>query len=225
MRRPFLFSGIIGIALIVIGVIITVIGPGRSAELADGFFTPVIAFEFAAEAEDVIRVFGEANSPEREEIVRTMSNSTRLDFLFLILYGAFLFTFSITCASMTGNRVYYLPALLSILAPIFDIFENLQLLSIMGQIGSGEFVSELTYLRFYTWMKWGALALIFSLLVPFFRTAGTFGRFLSIIAVVPLVLGILSFLNPGLLNELFALSTVLMFMLMIIFSFTYRITK
>lgn len=222
MQRPFLLSGVIGIALIVIGVIITVIGPGRSDELADGFFSPVIAFEFATETEDIIQVFGEANSPAREEIVRAMNNSTRLDFLFLILYGAFLFTFSITCASLTGNRVYYLPALLSVVAPIFDVLENLQLLSIMGQIGGGEFVSELPYLRFYTWMKWGALALIFFLLVPFFRTAGTFGRFLSIIAVVPLVLGILAFFKPGLLNELFALSTVLMFMLMIIFSFTYR---
>ena len=221
MRRPFLLSGVIGIALIVIGVMITVIGPGRSNELADGFFSPVIAFEFATEAEDIIQVFGEENSPAREEIVRTMTNSTRLDFLFLILYGAFLFTFSITCASLTGNRVNYLPALLSIVAPIFDVLENLQLLSIMRQLGDGVFVFELHYLSFYTWMKWGALALIFLLLIPFFRKAGTFGRFLSMVAVMPLVLGIMAFLKPGLLNELFTLSTVLMFMLMIIFSFTY----
>jgi len=221
MRRPFLLSGVIGIALIVIGVIITVIGPGRSDELADGFFSPVIAFEFATEAEDVIQVFGEANSPTREEIVHTITNSTRLDFLFLILYGSFLFTFSITCASLTGNRVYYLPALLSVVAPIFDVLENLQLLSIMGQLGGGDFVSELSYLRFYTWVKWGALALIFLLLIPFFRTVGKFGRFISIFAIVPLVLGILAFLKPGLSNELFALSTVLMFVLLIIFTFTY----
>jgi hypothetical protein len=222
MQRPILLSGIIGIALIVIGVIITVIGPGHSDKLADGFFTPVIAFEFATEPEDIIQVFGEANSPAREDIVRSMTNSTRSDFLFLILYGAFLFTFSITCASLTGNRVYYLPVLLSIVAPIFDVLENLQLLTIMRQMGDGDFVSELPNLHFYTWMKWGVLVLIFLLLIPFFRTAGTFGRFLSIYAVVPLILGILAFLKPGLSNELFALSTVLMFFLMIIFSFTYR---
>jgi len=222
MQRQFLLSGIIGIALIVISVIITVIGPGRSDELADGFFSPVIAFEFATDAEDIIQVFGEANTPAREDIVRTMTNSTRLDFLFLILYGAFLYTFSITCASLTGNRVYYLPALLSIVAPIFDVLENLQLLSIMEQVGGGDFISELPYLRFYTWMKWGALALIFLLLIPFFRTAGTFGRFLSMYAFVPFVLGIFAFLKPGLSNELFTLSIVLMFILMIIFSFTCR---
>lgn len=222
MRGPFLLSAILGIALIVIGAIITLIGPDRSDELADGFFSPVIAFEFATEPEDIIQVFGEANSPAREAIVRSMTNSIRLDFLFLILYGAFLFTFSITCASLTGNRVYYLPALLSVVAPIFDVLENLQLLSIMGQIGGIDFVSELPNLHFYTWMKWGALALIFLLLIPFFRTAGTFGRFLSTFAVVPFVLGILAFFKPGLSTELFALSIVLMFILMIIFSFTCR---
>ena len=220
--RPFLLSGVIGVALIAISVIITLIGPGRSDKLADGFFSPVIAFEFATKAEDVSQIFDDADSPALEKMVLRMTNSTRLDFLFLILYGAFLFTFSVKCTLLTGNQLYYLAALLSIVAPIFDVLENLELLSIMTLLKGGDFISQLRYLHFYTWIKWGALALIFLLLTPFFRSAGKFGRLISFVAAVPLLLGILAFFDPGLMNELFALSIIAMFSLIIVFSFHYR---
>lgn len=222
MQRPFKLSVIIGIPLIVIGMLVMVIGPSRSNELPGGFKSPVIAFEFATETEQVKYIFPEEDSSARNDIMRKMTNSTHLDFLFLILYGAFLFTFSITCVSLTGNRFYYLPALLSIIAPLFDVLENLQMLSIMERLGTDSIVSELRYLHIFTWVKWGTLAVIFILLIPFYRAAGTFGRFMSIFAVMPFVLGIFAFIKPGLLNELFSVSTVLMFLLMFILSFIYR---
>ena len=133
-----------------------------------------------------------------------------------------LLTFSLKCASLTGDRRYHFATMLAIIAPIFDILENLQLFSIMEQFISGQFSFELETLRFYTWGKWGALALIFLLFIPFFRSSGKFGVFLSLFATLPAALGVLSFLIPGLLNELFALSIIIMFLLTIIFSFIYR---
>lgn len=222
MRRPFLLSGFIGIFLVAIGLLVNLSGPNPSSELPRGFFSPVIAFEFATENEDINQIFGTMESLDRTELLRTMTNSTRLDFLFLLLYGAFLLSFSIISASHTGARRYYLAALLAIVAPLFDILENLQLLAIMDQIQIGKTHHELELLRLFTWVKWGALAIAFLVFIPIFRSAGTFGRTLSYFAAVPCALGAIAFIKPGLLNELFALSTVLMFICMIIFSFTYR---
>lgn len=222
MKRPFLISSMIGIGVIIIGLIINFIGPGPADNLPDGFITPIIAFEFASEDEQISHIFDKALAQDQHAFLRDMINSTRLDFLFLLLYGAFLFTFSITCVSLTGKRLYYLAALLAIIAPTFDILENMKLFAVMEQYASGASHYELETLRFYTWVKWGALALIFLLLFPFFRSSGKYGRFLSIFAVLPAALGVVAFLSPGLPNELFAISTIIMFLLMIIFSFVYR---
>ncbi len=221
MHRPFILSAIIGIPLIIIGLLITLIGP-PPGDLAGGFITPVVAFEFATEVEQVNQIFAGPNSPARADIVRTMTNSTRLDFLFLLLYGAFLVTFSITCASLTGRKIYYFVALLAVIAPLFDLLENLTMLSIIDQLDAGSFLSELHRLQLYTWLKWGALTLSFVLLVPFFWQSGKFGQFLSIIAAAPILLGLIAFFKPGLPNELFAISTIVTFLLMIIFAFTFR---
>lgn len=221
MRRPFLYSTLIGIPLIIVGILITLIGPAPD-DLDRGFFSPVLAFEFATEVEHVNQIFAEAQSSAREDILRSMTNSTLLDFLFLILYGAFLFTFAISCATLTGKKIFYFAALVAVAAALFDLLENLQMLSIMEQLDSNAFVSELRRLQIVTWLKWGALAFSFLLLIPFFWSAGKFGRFVSIFATAPVILGVLAFFKPGLLSELFALSTILMFLLMIIFSFGYR---
>jgi hypothetical protein len=92
----------------------------------------------------------------------------------------------------------------------------------MEQFRSGETHFVLRPLHFYTWGKWGALTIVFLLLIPFFHSAGRYGRLISYIALIPAILGILSFVNPGLLSELFALSVIIMFFLMIIFCFLYR---
>ena len=199
-----------------------VTGPQETGPLADGFFTPIIAFEFASNVQDLNLIFYDTNSQLLQTAVTAITFGTRLDFLFMVLYGAFLFTFSLTCASLTSNRLFYLTAVLAVLAPLFDLLENLQLLAIMQQLGSGNFIAQLGYLRLFTWLKWGALTVIFLLLIPFFQKAGVFGRFLVMFAALSFVLGVLAFFKPGLLNELFALSISAMILLMILFSFVYR---
>ncbi len=221
MRRPFMVSTLIGMPLIIVGLLVTLIGPAP-AKLPRGFITPVVAFEFVTEIEHVNQIFAGPNSAAQADLVRTMTNSTHLDFLFLILYGAFLFAFSITCVSLTGKKFYYFVTLLAVVAPLFDLLENLQMLSIIDQLDAGSFITELQRLQLFTWLKWSALAVSFVLLLPFFWSAGKFGQFLSIIAAAPIVLGLIAFFKPGLPNELFAISTILTFLLMIFFSFTFR---
>jgi hypothetical protein len=222
MRRPFLISGFIGLSVIIISLVLMITGPQETGPLAEGFFTPIIAFEFATSVEDVNLIFYDSNSQLLQRAVSDITSGTRLDFLFMLLYGAFLLTFSLKCSSLTNNRWFYLSAALAVLAPIFDLLENLQLLSIMERLDSGDLITQLGYLHLFTWLKWGTLSLIFLSLIPFFQNSGVFGRFLATFAALPFVLGILAYFVPGLPNELFALSVSAMILLMILFSFLYR---
>jgi hypothetical protein len=106
-----------------------------------------------------------------------------------------------------------------VIAPTFDVLENWQLLSIMEQLGHGEILFQLAPLQLFTWVKWGSLALTFMLFVPLFWHGGAYGRFVSVFAFIPATAGVLAFFLPGLMNELFALTTVVMFLLMIAFAF------
>lgn len=179
MRRPFLISAIIGIGVIIISLVLMLTGPQETGPMADGFFTPIIAFEFASDVHDVNLIFYSDDSQLIETAISSITFGTRLDFLFMVLYGAFLLAFSLTCASLTGNRLFYLPAFLAILTALFDLLENLQLLSIMQQLGSGNFTTQIDYLHLFTWLKWGTLSAIFLLLIPFFQKAGVFSHFFS----------------------------------------------
>jgi hypothetical protein len=222
MRRPFLLSASIGVFVILVGLILNIIGPAPSAGLKGGFLTPVIAFEFATETEQLTAIFGPPASAVRQTMLHKMTNSTLLDFIFLILYGAFLLTFALTGAALTRKRILYLAAVLALLAPLFDVLENLQLLAIMAQITTHQNQIDLLPLHIFTWLKWGSLAVTFALLVPLLRTTCRFGHIIALIALINLILCFAAYIWPGLLNELFAVTTVLIFILLIIFSFTYK---
>lgn len=220
-HRPFLLSGIIGIGVIILSLVLVKTEPRHTGDLAEGFFTPIVAFEFAESAQDVNLIFLDRSSQIITGAVEAVTFGTYLDFIFMTLYGLFLVTFSLICVALTKKSFYYWAAVLAVLALLFDLIENLQLLKIMDQLGTGSMVGELRYLHLFTWLKWGALALIFLMLIPFFRKSGAFGRVLAVLAPIPLVLGFLAYFVPGLLNELFALSISVMFLLTILFSFIH----
>lgn len=222
MRRPFLLSAVIGFAIILISIALLISGPRQTGELAEGFVTPIIAFEFARSNDDVRLIFFDNAGQLLTESVDAVKFGTQLDFLFMAVYGLFLLTFSLTSISLTGNRLFYIAAVLSILAPIFDLLENLQLLSILSQLENGSFIQELQRLQLFTWLKWGCLSLVFLVLMPFFQKTGGFGRFIAFIAALTFGLGISAYILPGMLNELFALSVSVLFLLLFIFSILYQ---
>ena len=61
MRRPFLISGIFGIGVIIISLILMITGPRVTGAMAEGFFTPILAFEFATSIQDVNLIFSDGN--------------------------------------------------------------------------------------------------------------------------------------------------------------------
>lgn len=217
-ERPFFVSGILGLGVIVMTLLLTLAGPRPISPLPDGFITPVLAFEFAETEAEVRRLFDPIGQPAGDAVRRDMDRINRLDFIYMALYTALMFTFALTAARLSGRRLLYLAAGIALVVLIADILENLQLLSITNQLANGDFGSQLYRLRLFTWLKWGGLALYFLMLIPFFAQTSGWTRVGVILGVLPFALGLLAFLNRGLLSELFALSIGLMFIFLTVYS-------
>jgi hypothetical protein len=219
--RPFLLSGILGIGAILLTLALTVVGPRAAGALPAGFLTPVLAFEFAADAQEVEQIFGPPGEG-REVAMASMDRVNRLDFVYIGLYGLTLFTFALTIARMTGRWYFYAAAVLALVVMAADVMENVQLLGITRSLGVASIEETLERLSFWTLVKWRGLALALLLLVPYFRrepgSASRLGRGLAWVLVLPAALAALSAISRGMVTELFALSIGLAFLLLTIYA-------
>lgn len=220
-RRPFLVSGLVGLAVIVMSAVLLTVFPSKASRLPHGFMTPIIAFEFIQDKDDVDALFGPADSPVRENTIRKMDLGNRLDFGYMILYGSFLFIFCLQTYLLTGKRWFLLGGLASFAVLAADMLENVQLLGITALLAEGNFDGHLRLLHLFTWLKWGGIVAVFLILLPFFIREGRFGKVISGIVFSSLALSAAAFFHPGIANELFSLSVMAMFLMTITFCFTY----
>jgi hypothetical protein len=221
MNKPFIKSGLIGILAIMMFWVLMTIFPSKVSSLPDGFFIPITAFEFARTPADICQLFGTGNSPYREAIVQSMDLGNKLDFLFVPLYSAFLFLFSVTCAKLSRNKLYYVCCFLVVVMAFGDILENIQLLGITQKLQSDNFQNELYYLHLFTWLKWTSIASLFLIISPYFMAGKGYSKSIGVIGIIPFLLGILAFACNSIVNEIFVLSIVIMFTLMVIYCFIY----
>jgi hypothetical protein len=221
-NKPFRTTGFIGIVVIAISLILIGINPKEAPAMPDGFKTPILAFEFVKTNQEVIDLFG-SDAETRADLVQAFDLGNNVDFVYMVLYSAFLFSFAATAVKQSGHKLFYLGSLLAAVIFLGDLLENVQLLRITAVIDSGNFDPQLALLPIFTWVKWGGLALYFLLLSPYFFSADAiFPRIIGIVAIFVFALGGSAFLNRSALNETYALSVALMFVLMIGYSFWYK---
>ena len=221
-KRPYILAGFIGLVVIVVSVINLMVFPQTSPGQIDGLRSPIIAFEFAETVEEINTLFGANGSPEQAELVRKMDQGNTSDYLYMLLYSGFLFSFALLATRQTGKKWLVAGAVLAALALVGDALENVQLLNITANLQSGDFLAALTRLHWFTWLKWGSLALYFLLIAVCFWGNGRFGKLISIVGVLTFLLGLASFIQRGPATEPFTLSVALMFLLMIVFCFTTK---
>jgi len=220
-RKPFIIPGYIGMTVLLMSVLLMVVFPSQVSQIPDGFFTPIIAFEFIETSEEVHAFFGTAGSQDYEETLRKMNIGNQLDFIYLALYGIFLIAFSFQMYTLSGNRWYLLGIVTSLVVMAGDILENVQLLGITSRLSTGDFDQQLALLQIFTWLKWGGLVVTFLILAPFVRTMNRIGKATSVVILLSLVLGITALMNRGVATELFSVSVAAVFLLMIISCFIY----
>ena len=217
--RFFLIAGILGLGTIAMTLVLALIGPRQIGPLPPGFITPVMAFEFAETPAEVQTLFRPEGS------AAAMDRVNRWDFLYMALYNAFLGVFALAAARHSGRRFFYIPAALALVILAADALENVQLLGITRLLGDGEIAPILGQLspllgrlRFYTWLKWGGLALYGLLIAVYFRGLPGRWRWVAPVVVLPAVLAVLALVARGLPHELMALGVGVMFVLLTVFA-------
>ncbi len=222
MIRPFFRTGLIGLALIFMSIVLLFIFPARLPAMPDGFITPIIAFEFVRTVEDVKTIFGPEDTPARQAIIKAMDLGNKLDYIYMLLYSGLLALFSRTCARITKRKLFYIPVFLAGLALAGDALENIQLLGITANIETMDIGVYLDRLHPMTWIKWGSLALIFLFLAPYFFKGGLYSKIIAVAGIVCFLLAAGAFMHRSILNELFGGITAVMFVLMIIYCFVFK---
>jgi hypothetical protein len=217
--HPFFLSGLIGLAVIAVSVVSLLLFPQSSPGQIDGINSPIIAFEFAQTVEEIEALFGPAGSAERAALALAMDRGNRLDFLYMLLYSAFMFTFAVQAGRLSGKAWLYAGAVLAVAALLGDVLENVQLLAITAKLDSGAFSVELARLYWFTWLKWGSLAVYFVWMGAWLWGNGRFPTLIALASFLTFLLGLLAFIRRGPITEAFTLAIALMFLLLIIYSF------
>jgi len=214
--------GFLGLLVIGMSIVLLMVFPSKAPWMMDGFFTPIIAFEFVQSQSEVYQLFGLPDSPDQLSMIKAMDFGNRLDYIYMVLYTSFLFFFSFVCAKNTGQKHYYAGSMLSFVILVADALENIQLLRITAKITSQDFGKELSLLHCFTWIKWGGITIVFLILAPYFFKGRSYSKVIAAIGISSFILSILAYLNRSVLNELLGLSVALMFLMMIVYSFIYK---
>ena len=85
------------------GSVLLMVFPSKAPWMMDGFFTPVIAFEFIQSQSEVYQLFGLPGSLDQlpmgqmmsqemtQAMIKAMDLGNRLDYIFMVLYTLFFF--------------------------------------------------------------------------------------------------------------------------------------
>ncbi|MBC2715198.1 MAG: hypothetical protein HF978_07815 [Desulfobacteraceae bacterium] len=222
MDRTFLKVGYVGLLVMGMSILLVIIFPSKASKMPDGFITPVIAFEFIETRMEVFQMFMSTDGTIRQEMVDAMDLGNQLDFIYMLLYSMFLLMFSLKCAKISSEKFYYIGAALSLMVLSADALENIQLMGITANLESGEFESCLTWLHLFTWIKWGGIATIFLVLFFWFIKGDIFSKIIGFTGILSFLTGVLAYLNRSVLNEIFGLTVAMMFLMMIVYCFTYK---
>ncbi|MCP4133074.1 MAG: hypothetical protein GY754_19060 [bacterium] len=221
-QKQFRKIGYIGIGVILLSLIMGMIFPTEVPALMKGFMTPIVAFEFVETKEDVYLVFGENDTPERRILARSMDLGNYVDYIYMFFYSSFLFFFSMLCARITGKKIFYAGAAMALFILAGDFMENIQLLGITAKLTTGDFGSELFYLKIFTWQKWGLLAIVFFLLSFYLFKGNRFFKIGGIFGILPIFLAVPAFFHRSVLNELLFISTAIFIFFLIVHCFLYK---
>ncbi|MBN1250520.1 MAG: hypothetical protein JXR51_14910 [Bacteroidales bacterium] len=223
--RPLIKAGFVGLILIISSLFMMQTFPKKAVYMSEGFVTPIIYFEFVESPIEVYDFFGiSSETSANEDFIAKMDYGNKLDFGFAFIYSFFLVFLFWSIFKLSNNKVYIIAIILAVFAFVFDVLENVQLLSITSKLNSGDFSSEIINLQIFTWIKWGSLALIF-LIFAYWIYFNRAAKYVAIISVLPFILGVLAFIDKGLMTEIFAKSISAMFAISVFYTFFYKKLK
>ncbi|MCB0501294.1 MAG: hypothetical protein KDC92_16805 [Bacteroidetes bacterium] len=221
LKHPFKTSLLFGIPMLIMGGILLFINPRAEANLAEGFYTPIIAFEFIQSAVEVRNYF----QVEFPNIYRNdMMLGNNLDFLFMFFYSAFLGFTGLGILKETKERALWLPIVLTIVMFFADLFENLTMASIITDHFNGKVIvpSYFGNLKFFTWLKWGSIAAVLLMYSGYFWQRNKWAKIIAVVAAINFAVAIAAFFHRSVLNEIMASMVILLFLMVFIHNVTFK---
>lgn len=219
--HPFKISLFFAIPMLIVGGILQWIGPMPEGQLMDGFKTTVLAFEFMQNAGETDQLFQVSNPTQfRNSVI--LGNT--VDYLFMFFYSVFLGITGLGILKEKGERIMWLPIAICLIIFFADLLENATIASIVETYFQGGNLTASFYgnLHFFTWLKWGGIAAVFLIYAPYFYNRNWLGKVMAVLSILLLGLSIGAYLHRSVLNELMALTCVVLFVLTFVHNLIFR---
>lgn len=130
---------ILGLFTLLFGLHLGQVFPAGAAAIHPGYGTPVIAFEFARGEADLLAVFGAEGDPLQVARLAAMRAGNEQDYVFMLLYGAFLASGCYALWRELRLRWLLAAVALPVFAALCDAYENWLLLDIQAAFTLGDY--------------------------------------------------------------------------------------
>jgi hypothetical protein len=216
----FKIARIIGVLLAIVAIVLSIKSTKNENNLPQGFFTPIVALEFIQTPQEVKHFF-EVKDVQQYESNLLFGNN--VDYIFMTVYSCLLFVIALGIYKITSSKLMYVVMFLCVVMLLCDALENHQIAQIIFYYKTNASIEIfMSKLKVFTWLKWSAIATSFLLFTPFFLKGNWYQKAIGILGISSFLLCIAAFLKHGILNEIFALNIILVFLLLVIFVFTYK---
>jgi hypothetical protein len=197
-------SALCGLATILLGVIMLFTFP-LSADLSEGFRTPIIAFEFAKTDADLSFLSGSSDANRLNRVKMDAGHTWDMGFPFA--YGGFIILMLLRMIK-GGQRFVWFGVVFAVAIIPFDINENLTLLQITQALeNSASIETLLLKLHIATWLKWGAIGASMAVLsIGFAASKEYLSAVVSILAALGIAICWASNSEPNIAEEMSTLT-------------------
>lgn len=218
VKRHWLHCVLAGLAVLLIAIFLMPKFPTDSAGIEPGYGSPIIAFEMARSVADLHAVFGTPDDPERARRIAMMDDGNIWDFPFMIAYGLFIALFLRAAGKASGNSIWYLLAMLGIVAGAADAIENNILLNLTADI---EAAPDIGLLAYPVWTKFLSIMVTGAAAGIVIATQGRhFWRILGVVATASALLVLPGFYDPATYGAPMGLGITICWIIMLIFAIT-----
>lgn len=222
-RKPY--WPLIPILVAMVGLMVWMNGFMPPAALAPhGYSSVIVAMEFVFSPADVHAVL----DPLSTDQIKGLDLMNKIDFGFMVLYSALIAgIYFITQKMEEGVKYLKIGMGLAGTALFSDLFENFELLnmtSIYGTLIPDEgYLSLISNLVIFTWLKWGSLAIAMALLVPILIRRGLFSKVIAFLLSLPMgLLIVVAFVQSSSMIDKFSSAVVLGFGALAVYVIAYR---
>ncbi|HEY0597834.1 hypothetical protein [Sphingopyxis sp.] len=193
--RLWVWTLALGVAVLLFGFHLGQVFPQAGYDIAPGYGAPVLAFEFAGSQADLEAIFGFYTDPQQVTRLAAMRAGNEQDYLYMLLYAAFLGCGCLALWRELRLRPLLAVAALPVVAALCDAWENWLLFDIQAAFTLGDYSPAMASLP---WPVAAKFLLLATTNVAIGAAATQIGRWwalfgtVAILAAIPTVMAIIT---------------------------------